>query len=93
MALSLPRFELRFGTEDLSAALRALGVEQAFEGNTAASGPAFARMTDDPEAYLNAVLHQVGCKAHAAPFPSPTLYSRKRCFSLTQRSRCRHGSS
>ena len=56
MALSLPRFELRFGTTDLSAALKALGVEEAFQGDV---GGAFDRMSDDPDTYLNAVFHQV----------------------------------
>lgn len=54
--LSLPRFKLEFGVESLKSTLQTLGVRAAFVSDK--KQPPLSRMTDDPDAYLDDVLHK-----------------------------------
>ena len=51
--LSLPKFKLEWGTESLTDALRALGVNEAFDGTDV-----FSEMSDDPDVHLDNVYHK-----------------------------------
>ena len=53
VALSMPRFKVEFGATDLSASLRAMGLNEAFDGSGG-----FLAMSDDPELHLSKVIHK-----------------------------------
>lgn len=59
VALQLPRFRLEYGVTSLRDPLRAMGLGPAFDASSRDGGdPAFALMTDDPDAHISDVLHK-----------------------------------
>lgn len=51
--LLLPRFRISYGTESLKSPLQSMGIQAAFAGDNN-----FLRMSEDPEVYLDDVLHK-----------------------------------
>jgi serpin B len=54
VTLSLPRFKMSFGVEDLSSHLQAMGLQCCIKNGTGQ----FLRMSSDPEVHIDAVLHK-----------------------------------
>jgi serpin B len=54
VAVAIPRFEMTWGTEDITSALEALGMERAFDPGRAD----FSGMSPDPALFIGYVLHK-----------------------------------
>eukprot|EP00549_Striatella_unipunctata_P022454 CAMPEP_0118722074 /NCGR_PEP_ID=MMETSP0800-20121206/31135_1 /TAXON_ID=210618 ORGANISM="Striatella unipunctata, Strain CCMP2910" /NCGR_SAMPLE_ID=MMETSP0800 /ASSEMBLY_ACC=CAM_ASM_000638 /LENGTH=574 /DNA_ID=CAMNT_0006630127 /DNA_START=197 /DNA_END=1921 /DNA_ORIENTATION=- len=54
--LSIPRFSLKYGSSSMRKALQSMGIKTVFDVD--ASNPPLSRLSSDPEAYLDDVLHQ-----------------------------------